>query len=69
MRALSLRGCGLAQLPAALGDLRQLRHLDCSDNQLTQLPDSLGRLAELHTLIWSTMPSTGCRPAWAHCAH
>lgn len=36
---LSLEGCGLSEVPEVLESLTSLRHLNLSNNQLTELPD------------------------------
>jgi CCR4-NOT transcription complex subunit 6 len=41
----------LSQLPAAIGQLRQLRHLDISSNHLTDLPPELGMCVYLKNLL------------------
>ncbi len=41
----------LSQLPAAIGQLRQLRHLDISSNHLTDLPPELGMCVYLRNLL------------------
>jgi hypothetical protein len=51
---LDLRGCGLTELPAEVLRLADtLEVLDVSGNALGSLPDSLARLARLHTLFAS----------------
>lgn len=41
----------LTHLPAAIGQLRHLRHLDASHNQLTELPIELGMCVKLEKLM------------------
>ena len=41
----------LSQLPATIGQLRQLRHLDISSNHLTDLPPELGMCVYLKNLL------------------
>src|ERR1700733_5879501 len=41
---LNLSGKGIRALPETLGQLFQVRKLDLSNNSLTALPDSIGRL-------------------------
>ncbi|KAI9681477.1 MAG: Glucose-repressible alcohol dehydrogenase transcriptional effector [Caeruleum heppii] len=41
----------LGRLPAALGRLRGLSHLDISNNQLSELPPEIGMLVNLKTLL------------------
>lgn len=41
----------ISQLPAAIGQLRQLRHLDISSNHLTDLPPELGMCVYLKNLL------------------
>jgi CCR4-NOT transcription complex subunit 6 len=41
----------LTQLPAAIGQLRALRHLDASNNQLKHLPPELGMCVYLKNLL------------------
>ena len=48
--ALSARYCGLTSLPASLGQLTNLQHLDVTGNQLTALPESLANLTQLKKL-------------------
>jgi CCR4-NOT transcription complex subunit 6 len=41
----------ISKLPAAIGQLRQLRHLDISNNHLTDLPPELGMCVYLKNLL------------------
>ncbi|TAQ84891.1 hypothetical protein B7494_g6779 [Chlorociboria aeruginascens] len=41
----------ITRLPAAIGELRQLRHLDASNNLLTELPAELGMCVYLKQLL------------------
>ena len=41
----------LKTLPPAIGQLRNLRHLDLSGNELTELPDEIGMLTNLQKLL------------------
>jgi Leucine-rich repeat (LRR) protein len=47
---LLLRGNALTDLPASLGALRQLRHLDLRANRFVSLPIVLGELPNLQRL-------------------
>ena len=49
-RGLVLAESDLDQLPAALGELTQLRMLDVAHNRLEALPDAIGALRELEVL-------------------
>jgi len=60
---LDLRGCGLTELPAEVLTLADtLEVLDVSGNALSSLPDSLARLARLHTLFASGNRFTALPP-------
>ncbi|MQL73105.1 hypothetical protein Taro_005480 [Colocasia esculenta] len=51
LRVLGLRHCQIKELPESVGDLKQLRYLDLSGNELLRrLPESLGNLCHLQTL-------------------
>ena len=53
-RELDLRGLGLMELPASVGELTQLQSLNVADNQLTALPEAIGRLTQLQELdVWA----------------
>ena len=44
VRALSLTGCGLCLVPEYLGEMAWLEELHLAQNQLRELPASVGRL-------------------------
>ncbi len=46
---LSLRGCGLTELPDAICHLRDLQHLDITGNHLKTLPEGIGDLGTRHS--------------------
>jgi len=46
LRVLAVSGNQLATLPAGVGELQQLIHLDASENVLTDLPAEMGNLSE-----------------------
>ncbi|UOQ96132.1 leucine-rich repeat-containing serine/threonine-protein kinase [Hymenobacter sp. 5317J-9] len=48
LEVLNLTGNALSSLPDALGRLRHLQVLFCSDNRFTEVPAVLGQCAELH---------------------
>jgi internalin A len=48
---LVLRGLGLSRLPPEIGQLRNLKLLDLSDNLLTDLPPEVGQLPNLRILV------------------
>lgn len=47
---LNIEGCGLKELPASIGDFKQLVELRIGDNDLTSLPESLYTLSSLNEL-------------------
>lgn len=47
LKVLSLRGCGLKEIPDAVLDLRKLRSLDISCNCIKSIPSGIGRLRQL----------------------
>ena len=49
--ALSLRYCGLTELPESLSQVSELQCLDVTGNQLTELPGWLGNLQRLKKLL------------------
>jgi len=66
---LDLRGCGLRQLPPeVLGLADTLQVLDVSGNQLSSLPDGMGRLQRLHTFFASSNQFTRLPPVLGRCA-
>ncbi|XP_027062722.1 putative disease resistance protein RGA4 [Coffea arabica] len=50
VRTLTLCHCGLAEIPAKIGGLIHLRHLDLSDNPFVALPEAICDLYYLETL-------------------
>ncbi|KAJ7949255.1 Disease resistance protein [Quillaja saponaria] len=50
LRALSLLGDCVHELPDSLGKLRHLRYLDVSDTKISKLPESISNLYNLQTL-------------------
>ena len=48
---LSLRNCGLTELPAAIGHCASLKKLDLGGNDLTDLPSSLAKCTRLEILF------------------
>ncbi|KAL8152364.1 hypothetical protein V2J09_010124 [Rumex salicifolius] len=50
LRALNLGGQKIAKVPSSIGDLRHVRYLNLSYNKFTELPDSMTKLVNLHTL-------------------
>ena len=61
---LSLAGLGLrGEVPASIGELSELSHLDLSSNSLTgDLPDSLGDLRSIQVLLIAGNGLSGCVP-------
>jgi len=61
--ALSVRYCALTSLPASLGNLTHLTHLDLRANKLVSLPASIGDLTNLVKLDvrWNKLSSF---PEW-----
>ncbi|CAJ2639091.1 unnamed protein product [Trifolium pratense] len=53
LHVLSLSNYAITELPAAIGDLRQLRYLDLSYTKIKRLPDTTCNLYNLQTLILS----------------
>ncbi|KAK9217175.1 hypothetical protein WN943_005800 [Citrus x changshan-huyou] len=51
LRAFSLRGYHIPELPDSIGDLRYLRYLNLSRTQIRALPESVNKLYNLHTLL------------------
>ncbi|XP_058222880.1 putative disease resistance RPP13-like protein 1 [Rhododendron vialii] len=51
LRLLSLRNCGIKELPHSIGDLIHLRFLDLSQAQIKELPESVCTLYNLETLL------------------
>ncbi|KAK9213742.1 hypothetical protein WN944_005727 [Citrus x changshan-huyou] len=51
LRAFSLRGYYIPELPDSIGDLRYLRYLNLSGTQIRALPESVNKLYNLHTLL------------------
>ncbi len=65
LKALSLRGMQLTELPETLGNLTQLQVLNLSNNRLNELPETLCNLKQLHVLSLSSnqlneLPETLC---------
>ncbi|XP_037424951.1 disease resistance protein RPM1-like [Triticum dicoccoides] len=50
MAVLELRGLSIEKIPAAIGDLFNLRHLSLRDSKIQMLPKSIERLSNLLTL-------------------
>ena len=50
LRYLSLRGTGVSELPATIGELRWLQTLDVSSTKVKKLPPSIGALLRLRYL-------------------
>lgn len=50
LRALSLVGIGLQELPDSIGELKHLRYLDISENEIKSLPDGFVKLYNLQTV-------------------
>ena len=48
---LSLRNCGMTELPAAIGHCASLKKLDLGGNDLTDLPSSLAKCTRLEILF------------------
>ena len=63
LTSLTLRRCGLRQLPDHWGALACLEHLDVSDNEIEQLPESLGDLPALRSLVAVGNPIAVVDPA------
>ena len=59
---LHLSGLGLTELPASIGELKQLQGLDLSGNQLRELPASFGELKKLRYLFLAHNPDLGLPP-------
>ncbi|KAK3014540.1 hypothetical protein RJ639_008314 [Escallonia herrerae] len=51
LRALSLSGYEILQLPNAIGNLKHLRYLNVSDTRIKQLPEAVSDLYNLQTLL------------------
>ncbi|KAH9684424.1 putative disease resistance RPP13-like protein 1 [Citrus sinensis] len=51
LRAFSLRGYHIFELPDSVGDLRYLRYLNLSGTEIRTLPDSVNKLYNLHSLL------------------
>lgn len=50
LRFIDLSGCGLTSLPASIGSIESIRVIEAFKNQLTDIPDSFGRLTKLQRL-------------------
>jgi Leucine Rich repeats (2 copies)/Leucine Rich Repeat len=61
--ALSVRYCAVTSLPASLGQLTNLQHLDLTGNQIISLPPSLGNLVQLKKLYLDDNQITSLPPA------
>ncbi|KAK9217183.1 hypothetical protein WN943_005808 [Citrus x changshan-huyou] len=51
LRAFSLRGYHIPELPDSIGDLRYLRYLNLSGTEIRTLPESVNKLYNLHSLL------------------
>nr|CAN67336.1 hypothetical protein VITISV_004414 [Vitis vinifera] len=51
LRVLSLVGCGMGEVPSSIGELIHLRYLNFSYSRIRSLPNSVGHLYNLQTLI------------------
>ncbi|XP_027170526.1 putative disease resistance protein RGA3 [Coffea eugenioides] len=62
VRTLTLSNCGLAEIPAEIGRLIHLRHLDLSDNLFITLPEAICDLYYLETLNITDCEKLSCLP-------
>ncbi|XP_027156872.1 putative disease resistance protein RGA3 [Coffea eugenioides] len=62
VRTLTLSNCGLAEIPAEIGRLIHLRHLDLSDNLFITLPEAICDLYYLETLDINCCEKLSCLP-------
>ncbi|XP_071905581.1 putative disease resistance protein RGA3 [Coffea arabica] len=62
VRTLTLSRCGLAEIPAEVGRLLHLRHLDLSDNPFKELPEAICDLYYLETLVINFCRKLSCLP-------
>ncbi|CDP20712.1 unnamed protein product [Coffea canephora] len=62
VRTLTLSDCELAEIPAEIGRLIHLRHLDLSDNRFVTLPEAICDLYYLETFYINDCEKLSCLP-------